>query len=259
MLLELCFIHFLQVHAKLLEESLDAALEVLWLLLALDQHAEADAVQRHDRAAPHDVAKLLLGAQLVVARFVGDLGGQEGFGAEHSVVAVSGVKDVLDAVIDVLGVGQASLVDVVAAFRDDERSSRRPERLGKRLRLQSVLQQVGESKSVFLVEVSVSNNLKVKLLQHLRIEESHVVWSYRLNFGKALFVQPSLVRAEPAPIVSDLLIWLFKVPILDRPDEPFLGDVETILSYLEIAHGNQNLLQKDRHFVIVPVKTNIQT
>ena len=70
MRLEFLIRHLLQLLRETDQESINAFVEVLAVLLALDQHPQAIDGTHHQRARSDDIPKLLLRAQLVKARFV---------------------------------------------------------------------------------------------------------------------------------------------------------------------------------------------
>ena len=70
MRLELLIRHLLQLLRKAYQESINAFIEVLAVLLALDQHPQAVDGTHHQRARSDNIPKLLFRPQLVKAGLV---------------------------------------------------------------------------------------------------------------------------------------------------------------------------------------------
>jgi hypothetical protein len=125
-LLEVSLGHFLKLFVKFDQEVVDAGLEESAVLLTLDQDAEALHGVHHHHAAAYDIAKLLLGAKSIEAGFVKHLRHQQKTSTQRTILVLANHDDVLDAVVDVVWVLERVFPSVVATWREQHATLRRP-------------------------------------------------------------------------------------------------------------------------------------
>ena len=115
-LVKLVVIHLLQplLHAD--EEGIDPRFQILWSSLTLNKNTIPIRGMPPTDTSENDVSKLLLGPQLIKSGLVRDLLKEHGLCARQEVSAVADIQPVLNAVVDVRGILESFVIDVVGAW-----------------------------------------------------------------------------------------------------------------------------------------------
>jgi hypothetical protein len=244
-LLKVSFRHLLELLLEVDEEVVNALLKERAILLTLDENSETLHGVHHHHAAAYNVAKLLLGPQGVKARLVKHLGHQQEACTLRTILVLADHNDILNAVVDVVGVLECGLPAVIATRRKQYATLSRPLARWQTTRLQCALDKLCDVKSVLLVHVSVHKNLNVHLTKDLREEGTHIGRGDGFELIPQLELSPAALSHEPASVCGTLTEGLRVVKVAQAAQECLLDDFESILLNLEIAHAKQNLLEKD--------------